>query len=86
MSEADLQTLESGPGGPGRARVGHGPLSNAKSLPGKGGEKWTAFQPETYPQEDTSLVGQCLTEARPPATESKAFAGFVTESRSSLPS
>ena len=64
MSEADLQTLESGPGGPGRARVGHGPLSNAKSLPGKGGEKWTAFQPETYPQEDTSLVGQCLTEAR----------------------
>ena len=36
------------------AKVGHGPLLNANSLQHKDGKKWTAFQPETYTQEDTS--------------------------------
>lgn len=40
-----------------RAKVGHGPLSTSNSLPHKERTKWTAFQPETYPKEDTSAKG-----------------------------
>ena len=53
MSEIALQKVQSGPGGP---EVGHGPLLNANSLPGKDGRKWTDLQRETYTQEDTSRV------------------------------
>jgi integrase/recombinase XerC len=57
MSEASLQNIQSGPGGPGRAKVGQGPLLNANSLPDKDSKKWTASQPETYPKEDTYVAG-----------------------------
>ena len=38
------------------SKVGHGPLSASISLQHREGKKWTVFQPETYPQEDTSEV------------------------------
>jgi hypothetical protein len=36
MSEVVLQNVQSGPGGPGRAKVGHEPLLNANSLQHRG--------------------------------------------------
>src|SRR5208337_289971 len=53
MSDASLQNIQSGPG---RAKVGHGPLSASNSLQDKDRTKWTAFQPETYPQEEHKKV------------------------------
>ena len=49
------------PKGPKWAKVGHGPLLNANSLPGIDGKKWTDLQPETYTQEDTSEVAHFFT-------------------------
>lgn len=55
MGEAQVHYLQSGPGGPWRARVGHGPLSTANSLPENDGKKWTAPRGETHPEGDTCV-------------------------------
>jgi site-specific recombinase XerD len=64
MSGPALQNLKSGPGGPPRAKVGHGPLSASNSFQHKERPKWTASQPETYPKEEHRLVAHFLSEAK----------------------
>jgi len=79
MSEVQVQNIQSGPGGPGRARVGHGPLSTPNSLRHKDDEKWTASQPETHPKEDTSpgraLIGEFLTAGK---AEGRTVQGLIS--------
>jgi site-specific recombinase XerD len=78
MSECSLQNLQSGPGGPGRARVGHGPLSRPNYLQDKDGEKWTALQPEIYPKEDTypDLLRDFLSSGRAEGRTVQALIGL----------
>ena len=77
MSETQVQNIQSGLGGPGRARVGHGPLLKANSLQSNDGKKWTAFQPETHTQEDTSsgraLIGEFLTAGKAEGRSARAL-------------
>jgi hypothetical protein len=80
MSEAQLQNIQSGPSGPRRAKVGHGPLSAPNSLRHKGGEKWTASQPETHPKEDTSpgraLIGEFLAAGKAEGRTAQGLIGL----------
>ncbi len=78
MPEAGFPNLQSGPGGPERAKVGHGPLSCSNSLQGKDGEKWTASRAETYPKEDTytGLLAEFLASCRVERRSRQALLGL----------
>ena len=73
-----LQNIQSGPSGPGRAKVGHGPLSELLIPYSTYTEKkWTASQPETYPKEDTcALLAEFLTSCKAQGRSQQALIGL----------
>jgi integrase/recombinase XerD len=62
--------------------VGHGPLSAPNSLQHKVREKWTAFQPETYPQEEHPEVAHFSEQAKPRDSLAEFLASCRAQGRS----
>jgi integrase/recombinase XerD len=79
--------MKSGPSGPDRAKVGHGPLSAPNSLRHKDRTEWATSQTERHPQggysevahfsdAQTQLLKDCLVEARRAGHTRKSVIGL----------
>ena len=64
MAKSNLQNLQSGPTGPGRAKVGHGPLLEANSLCSRDFKSGPPSAGEKEALKERQLLRACLAEAK----------------------